>query len=524
MQKNLKVKISLFSGGTGNNRLINLIKNIHGANINIIVNGYDDGKSTGEIRKFIPGMLGPSDFRKNLSNLIDLSSINGKIFHDLLNYRFPKSINRSEFVSFLKFEKSNSIIKKLKLYNLTFEKFIILKQYLIIFLKYFNKKKLKISDISLGNILISSSFLKNNKNFNYALKDIHTFLEVKNNVLNVTKGENLFLVAILENGQIILDEEKLVTIKHKYKIEDIFLLKKKLNNSTINFINKKDKRFKLNYLNNLTKYPEINPEVAKKLLDSDIIIYGPGTQYSSLFPSYLTKKIRETINKSKAKKFLVTNIFLDNDILKENVESIIKKFHLFFNKRKKLKTIKNRYVDYYLINKFDDDDKNLLKKDNYLIFNKKKNFTLLDWEKGEGLHYPNWLVKKIFNLSNKYSMIQSLPKSVISILIPCLNEKRTIGKVLKKIKNLKINNFNLVIDVIVVDGGSTDGSVNVIKKFKEFKFYSLKNAKKGEVIKYGIDKCKGDVIAFFPSDNEYNVEDIEKVITPIMLQQTKAVY
>ena len=65
MQKKLKAKISLFSGGTGNNRFINLIKEIPGVDINIIVNGYDDGKSTGELRKFIPGMLGPSDFRKN---------------------------------------------------------------------------------------------------------------------------------------------------------------------------------------------------------------------------------------------------------------------------------------------------------------------------------------------------------------------------------------------------------------------------------------------------------------------------
>ena len=60
-------------------------------------------------------------------------------------------------------------------------------------------------------------------------------------------------------------------------------------------------------------------------------------KYSSLFPSYLTKDIREKIIKSKAKKFLVTNIFLDNDIVKENVESIIEKFNFFFNKNKKKK-------------------------------------------------------------------------------------------------------------------------------------------------------------------------------------------
>ena len=54
MQKKSNIKISLFSGGSGNDRFINLLKNIPGVEVNIIVNGYDDGKSTGEIRKFIP--------------------------------------------------------------------------------------------------------------------------------------------------------------------------------------------------------------------------------------------------------------------------------------------------------------------------------------------------------------------------------------------------------------------------------------------------------------------------------------
>ena len=525
MQKNLKTKISLFSGGSGNNRFIDLIKNIPGIEINIIVNGYDDGKSTRELRKYIPGILGPSDYRKNLSHLIDLKSTNGKIFKDLLNYRFSNKITSSEFISFLKLKKSNKIVQKLNLYNLTFEKFFALKQYLFFFLKFFiKKKKLKLADISLGNILISSLFLKNNKNFNFSLEDIHNFFDMKNYVYNVTKGENLYLVAILENGQIVLDEEKLVEIKHKFRIEDIFLIKKKLTKNNLNFLKKKNKKFRINYLNKLTKYPELNPKVAKTLSNSDIIIYGPGTQYSSLFPSYLTKNIRETIIKSKAKKFLVTNIFLDNDIIKENAESIIQKFNFFFNKNYKKKVKNNKFVDYYLINKFDEDDKNLLKKNNYLTYDKKKNFTLLDWEKGEGLHYPNWLAKKIFSLSNKNSTNKLLPKSVLSIVIPCLNEKRTIYKVLNKIRKIKILNFNLVIEVIVVDGGSNDGSINVIKKFKEFKFYTLNNSGKGEAIRYGIEKSKGDVIAFFPSDNEYNVLDLEKVIAPIMLNQSKAVF
>ena len=61
-------------------------------------------------------------------------------------------------------------------------------------------------------------------------------------------------------------------------------------------------------------------------------------------------------------------------------------------------------------------------------------------------------------------------------MIPCLNEKKKIGKVLNNIQKLKINNFDLILDVIIVDGGSSDGSVNIIKKYKEFKFYKLNNA------------------------------------------------
>jgi 2-phospho-L-lactate transferase/gluconeogenesis factor (CofD/UPF0052 family) len=522
------INICLFSGGTGNDRFVQLLKNIPNVSLDIIINGYDDGKSTKNIREYADGMLGPSDFRKNLSHLISSKNTNGKILQNILNFRFPKNISQNEFVSFLKLKKNNSLVNNLDLYGLSYESFLKLEEYLAIFLSiYIKKKTLKISDISLGNILVFVLFIKNKKSFNRSLKEMHKFLNIKkNNVLNITNGENLYLYAILTNGKIIEDEETLVNIKQKYPIENIFLLKNKISKNILDKLNDNNKEQKILYFNKHNRIPSINPETKDKLSRADIIIYGPGTQYSSLFPSYLTNDLCKTIEKSKAKKFLITNIFLDNDIINENVESIIDKFFYFFNKskNKNYKSLKNKLVDYYLINKFDEDDQNLLKKNNYLIFNKKKNFTLLDWEKSEGLHYPNKLAKEIFSLANKKTIIKSLPKSVLSIVIPCLNEKKTIGKVLNKIKEFKIKNFDLIIDVIVVDGGSIDGSDNIIRKFKEFKFYSLKNAGKGDAIKLGISKSKGDIIAFFPSDDEYNVEDIEKVITPIMYQQSKAVY
>ena len=35
--------------------------------LTIAINGYDDGASTGEVRRFLGDSLGPSDFRKNAS-------------------------------------------------------------------------------------------------------------------------------------------------------------------------------------------------------------------------------------------------------------------------------------------------------------------------------------------------------------------------------------------------------------------------------------------------------------------------
>jgi len=523
MPQNLKVKITLFSGGSGNIRFIKLINNLPDVELSILVNGYDDGKSTGEIRKYIPGILGPSDFRKNISHLINKNNFNGKIFYNIFNYRFLKSITKKDFKSFLKLDTKNKIVKDLKVYNLSYKKFLRIKNYLNIFYKYYCKHSLlNLADISLGNILIASSFLKNQKNFNKSLYEIQNFLEIKNKVLNITKGENLFLNAVLEDGTLVTDEERLVQIPHQSKVVDIFLLKKKLSNKEIKIIDSQKNKNKKNILNKSSTRPKINTEVASVIKSSDIIIYGPGTQFSSLFPSYLTIGLRKLIEKSKAKKFLVTNIYLDNDIIAETVESIIENFYYFFNKADP--KINTKLINYYLVNKFDEDDLNLLKKTNYLVYQKNKKYTLLDWEKGEGLHYPNWLAKKIFGLSNKAFLSKQLGRSVVSIILPCLNEKNNIKKVLKKINELKLVNFDLVIELIVVDGGSTDGSIEVIKKYKNIKFYSLNNAQKGQALKFGIQKSKGDIIVFFPSDNEYEVDDIEKVLAPIMLNQSNIVY
>ena len=57
------LNIVVINGGRGAATLIPALLDRQGLHVTSVVNAYDDGKSTGEIRSFF-GMLGPSDIRK----------------------------------------------------------------------------------------------------------------------------------------------------------------------------------------------------------------------------------------------------------------------------------------------------------------------------------------------------------------------------------------------------------------------------------------------------------------------------
>ena len=79
----------LFCGGRGSATIIRALLRRTDVELTLIVNAYDDGLSTGALRDFIPGMLGPSDFRKNLSYLFGNYSQAQYALKSLMEYRLP---------------------------------------------------------------------------------------------------------------------------------------------------------------------------------------------------------------------------------------------------------------------------------------------------------------------------------------------------------------------------------------------------------------------------------------------------
>ena len=117
----------------------------------------------------------------------------------------------------------------------------------------------------------------------------------------------------------------------------------------------------------------------------------------------------------------------------------------------------------------------------------------------------------------------------ISIIIPCFNEKDTIIKIINKIiLSLKNHNFKSY-EILIVDDGSSDGTTEIIKENFSIKnnfkiFFHDKNLGKGAAIKTAKKNSSGDIIIIQDADLEYDPDDYDKLLNPIIDGNFKVVY
>lgn len=114
----------------------------------------------------------------------------------------------------------------------------------------------------------------------------------------------------------------------------------------------------------------------------------------------------------------------------------------------------------------------------------------------------------------------------LSVIMPVFNEKDTILKILDKIKQVNIGNIQK--EIIIVEGGSTDGSDKIVDGVQDqknvFCYHINHYCGKGYKVRYGLKKATGDIILIQDADLEYNPEDIPTLIKPILEGKTKVVY
>ena len=412
-----KLNIILISGGSGGLQLGNGIYNYskkfkQNFSITYLVNAYDDGKSTGAIRNFYKNkILGPSDIRKIHENIYK-NNYSNKFILDFfkirvnINFNFHKILKQiAEKVNI--FESNELEIKN--------------------FLNIFNNLPIELKEL---NVIAINHYLKfetdhfSYKNFSYAnliyasLADFYGSMQIAEekikNSLNLpskvvlNSDVNGFIFALTENGTLLHNEEKIVNYDQLSPIYEVFYKKEPLSKNDIDkfnsFLNFEEKKFYLKQKSD--SLPEISNLASKSLLNADIIIFSPGTQHSSLYPTYFTKNFSKILSKVKAMKFFITNIIEDNEIPKFSASDQIRQAVYYLNEKDKMNYRENQLIDIIISNKPPDNN------DKYLSINLKsleqlrlKKYIIEKVEKtndvnNKGIHDENKIVSLIFNSYN----------------------------------------------------------------------------------------------------------------------------
>ncbi len=145
----------------------------------------------------------------------------------------------------------------------------------------------KLNSHSLGNLILTA-LTKIYGSFEEGLYAAHKILRIgEHKVMPVTLNDTHLCVEF-ENGKVLKGEVEIRTYMCKNRSEKI-------------------KKF---FLESPTQiYP--NPEVIAAIRESDFIIFGPGSLYTSILPNFLVPYVSKFINESKAKKIFISNIMTE---------------------------------------------------------------------------------------------------------------------------------------------------------------------------------------------------------------------
>jgi 2-phospho-L-lactate transferase/gluconeogenesis factor (CofD/UPF0052 family) len=351
-----KLQIVIFSGGRGSSVLSKELLADSRIDLTLAINGYDDGLSTGEIRRFLGEALGPSDFRKNANRMAGELNTCPQDLLEILETRFPEETDRTQ---------ATRLLKELP-FRLCRASFDALTPLIRAFESELERsaREFKFGDCSVGNIAFAGCYLVAGRDFNRAVDRYAAMLGLPAGLIeNVTDGANAYLVAMDQQNQVLADEADIVDTKRRNRIAELFLVSERPSKEDVARLNNAGAEAVRLHFAERSVTPAPNQALLEKLRTADIIVYAPGTQHSSLFPSYLTPGVGPAIaHNLRAFKILITNLQGDADLAESSAVEIIERAVYYLREKGRLLLATPCLITHYLIN----DPKHSEERDVYL--------------------------------------------------------------------------------------------------------------------------------------------------------------
>ncbi len=115
----------------------------------------------------------------------------------------------------------------------------------------------------------------------------------------------------------------------------------------------------------------------------------------------------------------------------------------------------------------------------------------------------------------------------VSIIIPVYNEFRTFAQVLERVRAAPLP-AGCSKEIVVIDDGSTDGTAQILGQQARagivLATHASVNAGKGAAIRIGIAQASGDIVLMQDGDLEYDPNDYERILEPIVNGRADVVY
>jgi glycosyltransferase involved in cell wall biosynthesis len=108
----------------------------------------------------------------------------------------------------------------------------------------------------------------------------------------------------------------------------------------------------------------------------------------------------------------------------------------------------------------------------------------------------------------------------ISVVMPTLNQQRYLGAAIDSILNQSCD-----VEIIVIDGGSTDGSLDILKSYGEqIRFVSERDRGQSDALNKGLNLITGDIVGWLNSDDVYKQDAFSHVLPMFDEPNVKWIY